>query len=195
MTDPRRRSEPEAANASNLMIGLSSGTEGASRREQLAATNVKILALLLVASLAACGGTEPPPNTGTSAAVDACDLLMVGEVEAALGMELTVDRETQPQEWICNWTTAERGLPIAQLLVTPAAYSTFEEFREDMESDPDLDAEVLPVAGVGEWAAWTFDAMLYAKQGGRAIQLTIFSESTVEVARPLVQLAVDRLPD
>jgi hypothetical protein len=153
-----------------------------------------VLCTLLLAT--ACSNDDG--NAGSNAVAEneivACDLLSIDEVQASVATgPLRIDREIQPQAWICNWISVERDLPVAQLLVTRAGYTTFEQYRDALHEGLGDDVEIVPLRGVGDYGAWAMDSIMYVRTGNRAVQLTVYEGTTLEVTTQLMQRALGRL--
>jgi hypothetical protein len=121
--------------------------------------------------------------------VDACKLLDATRIQTVLG---TGPLRTEAQEaFICTWVLAS-GEPVAQLLVTPSPPATFDAYRAEIETQMS-GTSVEPVAGVGDYAAWTMANRLFAKSGNHGLQFVAYKNGTKEKSGTLLKDAAARV--
>jgi hypothetical protein len=128
--------------------------------------------------------------------VDPCELLTNPEVEAALGEPLSSsERSTIFSYESCDYQGQSGG----KFITLQLTHQNAEQFKKDNgETSQMFEAELLPVAGLGDEAAF-YSGLLRVRVGDTVIQIaTWFTEEeqgqALSLTQELARLAIARLP-
>lgn len=186
------------------------------RRNSICSLLAALLAGLLLVS--ACGGDDDDAGGGATTQTQAadggagetstadadngdeddgeelnvCDLLSNEEVSAALGSEVSEPvRQDFPPFFSCYWTAEE---------FDSLSVSVFSGSESEAEAYYELTAGAQDVEGLGDRAQFSDFGTLEILAGRYDVSITLFDidleddAQTIEAARPIAELVLDRLP-